>query len=795
MKDNFLFKSFTDYALVKEIPALNSILNNHNFFDVLSKQSINDNDVALKPEILFITSYPPRECGIATYSIDLINAIKEKYKPFFTITICAMEQKGLTHKYSHEVSYILHAQEKEEYLKTAKRINNNKNIKAVFVEHEFGLFGGNYGEFLLELLASINKPVITTFHTVLPNPDVHLKCVVQSIIELSSNIIVMTNNAAVILRNDYNAAVDKLEVIPHGTHLISPFNSGNLNEINTYKERPILATFGLLSANKSIETALDALPAIIEKFPSLLYLILGKTHPSVLNDEGEKYRNFLQEKVTTLGLENNVLFINRYLSLPELLTYLQRTDIYLFTSKDPHQTVSGTFAYAMGCGCPVISTPIPHTKELLDGAGIIFDFQNANQLAEAAINLLSNPKLILQMKLNALHKISPTAWQNAAIKHMLILQKNMNAEDISLKFKIPQISLAHIKRLTTDIGMIQFSAIAVPDIKSGFTLDDNARALVAMCLHYELTKNEDDKAYIYTYFNFIKNCQQPEGNFLNYLDSNQNFTQQNNETNLADSNGRAIWALGYLISKNHILPKGLISAAAEIIEQALSHINSLHATRAMAFTIKGLSYSNKHIKLSSTTALIKTLANRLVQMYRHETDNEWNWFESYLTYGNSILPEALLCAYLETGDEVYKDIALASFNFLLSIIFYDDKIQVVSNRGWHLKGVRANKFGEQPIDVAYTIMALELFYETFKKEEYLTKMETAFNWFLGENHLHQIIYNPVTGGCYDGLEENHINLNQGAESTVSYLISRLIVEKYLIVHEQLQKNVAIENID
>jgi hypothetical protein len=354
---------------------------------------------------------------------------------------------------------------------------------------------------------------------------------------------------------------------------------------------------------------------------------------------------------------------------------------------------------------------------------------------------------------------------------------------MELHYKIPEINLNHVKNMTTDFGMIQFSVINQPDLGTGYTLDDNARALIALCMHYELTSDKADIPYIERYLNVIKYCQQPEGNFLNYVDKDHSFTAQNSE-NLSDSNGRAIWALGFLMSKQHILPISIVKTGEEILQRALLRVESLHSTRTMAFIIKGLYYYNLEKKSLANTHLITQLADRMVQMYRHESETNWHWFESYLTYGNSILPEALLFAYLDTGDVDYRDIAKDSFDFLLSLTFNERGIKVISNRGWLHKGQATEEHGEQPIDVAYTILALREFYAVFKEKTYKTKIDTAFSWFLGNNHLHQIIYNPLTGGCYDGLEDTHVNLNQGAESTLSYLMARLTVEKMKIQNTQ-----------
>lgn len=742
------------------------------------------------PEILFITTYPPRECGIATYSQDLITALNNKFKHSFKIKICPLESENEQHIYTDPVKYILNTDHPDAFVDLTDNINENDTIQMVLIQHEFGLFKKNEEDFK-QFLTALIKPVIIVFHTVLPKPNESLKLNVQEIAASVQSIIVMTNFAAKVLVNDYGVSPEKITVIAHGTHLV-PHSDKELLK-NKYKltGKKVLSTFGLLSSGKSIETTLEALPEIIKKNGDVLFLIIGKTHPSVVKQEGEKYRSMLEAKIEDLQLQDHVQFINSFLPLPDLLEYLQLTDIYLFTSKDPNQAVSGTFSYAISCGCPIISTPIPHACEVLrDDAGIIIDFENPSQLAEEVNCLLLDKQLRKNISSNGLHKIAPTAWENAAIAHAMLFEK-VTEETLSLQYKIPEINLDHIKKLTTHFGMIQFSVINQPDIGSGYTLDDNARAMVAMCQHYELTNDKADLEYINIYFDFIKYCLQPDGSFLNYVDEEYNFTEQNNLTNLADSNGRAIWALGYLIAMSYLLPKKLAEHAEIIMERALLNANEIHSTRAMAFIIKGVYYRNTKNKSAQNISLIKELANRLVQMYRHESDKDWAWFESYLTYGNSILPEAMLCAWLATGELTYKEIAKSSFDFLLSKIFIKNRIKVISNKGWLYK---ENEFaptaigGEQPIDVAYTILALSKFYDAFKDEEYLQKMEIALNWFLGNNHLHQIIYNPCTGGSYDGLEDDYINLNQGAESTVSYLMARLTVEK---IYGKKEKNLLI----
>jgi glycosyltransferase involved in cell wall biosynthesis len=733
-----------------------------------------------KSEIFFITSYPPRECGIATYSQDLIKAINNKFGDSLNMHVCALEAGITDNIYPDEVKLILDTTNVDMYTQIAEKLNNDKGLKTILIQHEFGFFE-NAEECFLNFLKLLTKNIIIGFHTVLPHPDETFKKRVQEISEECSSIIVMTKNSARILASEYGIPEDKIEVIAHGTHLVVHHDKNILKEKYGLTGRKVLTTFGLLSSGKSIETTLDALPSIIEMFPEIIFLAIGKTHPGVVKSEGEKYRSMLEEKVDELKLHNHILFINRYLPLPDLLEYLQLTDIYLFTSKDPNQAVSGTFAYAMSCACPIISTPIPHAQEVLrKDTGIIFDFKNSEQLSTGILRLFNDKPLLSAFTSNTLQRIVPTAWENSAIAHAVLFKKIANRK-INLKYRWPEINLNHIKKMTTDFGMIQFSKFDQPDIESGFTLDDNARALIALTLHFDLTADKSDLILIRTYLRFISFCQQENGSFLNYVDKNKKFTSQNEDTNLEDANGRALWALGYLISKQDKLPQELISVAIQLFEKAKDHIASVHSSRAMAFAIKGLYFANISLKSTSVTLLITTLADRLVQMYRHEAETNWEWFESYLTYANSVLPEAMIYAWLETDKKKYRDIAELSFDFLLSKTFNDKCIKVISNNGWMNKGEMPDRYGEQPIDVTYTILALKIFYKVFRKQSYLEKTEIAFSWFLGKNHLQQIIYNPSSGGSYDGLEETVVNLNQGAESTLSYLLARLTLEEFTSV--------------
>ncbi len=758
--------------------AKNNTLSNV-IFEASSQAEHVTQDVA---EVVFLTSYPPRQCGIATFSNDLIKALNEKYGNSFKISVYPLETDSDRHIYPDGISSSLNTDNAFDYIQAVYTINANPNIELVVIQHEFGLFSGNEKGFL-DFLDFLDKPVVITFHTVLPNPDNQMIQRVWRLGTRCDTIIVMTQKSADVLAHEYRIPESKITVIPHGTHLVHYEDKAVLKKKYKLSGKKVLSTFGLLGPGKSIETTLNALPEVVSKFPETMFLIIGCTHPTLVQHEGEKYRDFLNEKVTTLGLAENVRFVNEFLPLGDLLEYLQLTDIYLFTSKDPNQAVSGTFSYALSCGCPIISTPIPHALEVLkNGAGIVFDFEDSEQLKNALKELLASEAKRQNMRRNGLLSSAASAWQNAAISYGKVFEKVIGKE-IRLTYQKPIIKLDHLKKLTTEVGIIQFAKINHPDLESGYTLDDNARALIALCKHYTLTGEASDLEYIKIYFNFVYSCFRHTARFLNYVNKEYQFTEQNDEVNLEDACGRAIWAVGYFLSIAGRLPekyRPIREKARFLFEEYFKGCHELESPRAIAFTIKGLYYYTQGIHDVCVNAILRKYADRLVQLYREVTSDNWQWFEGYLTYGNSVLPQAMLMAYCMTLTSEYRCVAQESFDFLLSKIFVNDKISVISNQKWLHRDIKSDgiyKGGEQPIDVAYTVLALRFFHKVFPNNGYDKKMEQAFNWFMGENPLGQTMYNPCTCGCYDGLELNNVNLNQGAESTVSYLLARMAFEE------------------
>ncbi|OXA88915.1 glycosyltransferase [Flavobacterium hercynium] len=729
-----------------------------------------------KLKIVFLSTFPPTQCGIATYTQDTIKGITDVFGKSIECEICELVSKPQDNPTQ---AFTLNTKNRSEYTTVAEEINNDESVKLVHIQHEFGLFGGNYGDHLLDFLNAIKKPVTFTFHSVIQNPNNELKTFVKLLLSYSNSVFVMTNQSEDILVRDYDISKEIITCVPHGTHVVVYELPQKAKEKFEIEDRLVLSTFGLLGEGKNIETGLRALPKIIEKTPNALYLIIGKTHPNLIIDGVDTYRDKLEQMVDELNLRDHVRFINQYLETEELLEYLKATDVYMFTSKDPNQAVSGTFSYAMSCACPIVASKIPHTLEVLtEDSGILVDIGNEDQFAEAAIKLLSDENLREEMGKSSFRKTRASSWENVGIIH-INTYKNLFESPSEIKFTYPSIELAHIKRMTTELGIIQFSKISIPDIESGYTLDDNARALVAFCMHYKLTEDKDDLPYILIYLDFIERCQKPKGNFMNYVDQhNREHIEQNAEVNLEDSNARALWALGAVVSNASILPESISKKASKCLLNALKWAETIQSPRSIGFATKGLYLYHSTTPNLYVAAIINKLNAKLLSNYEIHATQDWKWYENYLTYANGIMPESMLYAYLVTNKPIYKKVALESMEFLSSKMFANDNFKVISNDGWYHKGSEPKEYGEQPIDVSYTIQTLSSFYNAFKMPEHKQQMKTAFNWFLGKNHLNQIMYNPVSGGGYDGLEKTNVNFNQGAESTVCFLTARLIMENF-----------------
>jgi glycosyltransferase involved in cell wall biosynthesis len=721
-------------------------------------------------KIGFLSNFPPRECGIATFTQDLITSLNKRVNPKVKSRVIALNEESSLYNYDSRVIMQMNKDDIEDYINIAKKINRSNNIKIVCIQHEFGLFGGEYGNYIIPFLETIEKPVVVTFHSVLPYPDESRKRIVKFIGEKSAAIIVMAEKAVEILNKDYNIPKNKIHVVPHGIPDTALQSSEPFKKKLRLENKIILSTFGLLSEGKGIQYMIDALPSLVKKYPNIIYLIIGETHPVVRKNEGEKYRNELISLVKRLGLQHHVKFYSKYLSLNEIIECLLATDIYVCTNLDKNQIVSGTLSYALGCGKAVVSTSSVYAKEVLDKErGLLADFKNPKSFSDAIDKILSNNEFKNRLERNAYSFGRSMIWQNVALGYFSIFNKIVKLREETTE-KYPHIKLNHLINLTDNVGCIQFAKFSIPDKYSGYTVDDNSRALIVSVLHDKIYKSETSKNLVETYLNFLERVQDKEGNFNDIGYSDKNLIPSSE-----DALGRTIWALGYLTDKSE--NQEMIEKAKKLFDNSYSLIEKINSPRAKAFSIIGLYHYYKEYKQEETLLKIKELIDPLIELYKKEATEDWHWFEGYLTYSNSKLPEALFLAYDLTKQPEYLEIAEKTLDFLSNLVFINDELSPIGQRGWCNRNGKRAFFDQQPIDASSMVQTYLTAYLITKNKKYYDNAVLAFNWFLGKNHLKQMIYNERTGGCYDGLSKDSINLNQGAESTIEYILSRLMLEE------------------
>lgn len=733
-------------------------------------------------EVFVISSYPPRECGIADYSKNLINALNNRFTNFYRFKVCALERGDSKYYYPEEVCCKLNVLQPDDYTTIANQINSNENIQAVVVQHEFDLFEDSYDQFS-SFLKNLSKPVAIVLHSVIPSPSEAVKTHIQSIADTARSVIVMAKESKTILVTDYNVPSSKIEVIPYGTHLISSNNASLLKDKYKLTGRTIITSFGLLTPGKGIETVLEALPQVIKLHPEIMYLIIGKTHPEVLKKEGESYRIMLEARIKSLKLQNHVQFINAYFPNDILKEYLLATDVCVFSCLNPNRPMSGTFSFAVSCGCPIVSTPTPHAVEFIsDDAGFTYNYGNSEELSEKINLMLENPALRKTFSENITRKAVSAAWENSAVSHAAIIN-NLTEKVLPLVYKAPPIKFDFIRLLTDRNGILTTSYKGEPDIRSGYTLDDNALALFVACMHYKITSDINDITLIRKYLKFIYHCYQSSGTFLKYMDYERKFTSQNYNEDLEESQAKAVWALGYLVSMKGLLPMELIEIGQLLLQNSINLITTFKTGHSIAFSIKGFYYYYSVKETAENLLLIKSLADKLLRMYQNTSKAEWKWFEGKFSNAGSVMPGALLNTWLLTGEPIYKNVAIESFDFLASRLYKNGKIDIFSSEDWDFDCLKNNRPGEKPCDIAFNVVALSKFYLVCKEKKYYESIDKAFNWFLGNNRLGQIVYNPVTGSCFDGLKDNSVKLSQSADSTLCYMLARMVVEKYKFIGE------------
>lgn len=722
-------------------------------------------------KICFLGNFPPKECGIATFTKDLVDSMNRRFNPVLKSRVIALNDDSEFYNYNNKVIMELNRNNAREYEQTAEKVNSSEDIKLVNVQHEFGIFGGDYGKKLLYFLEKITKPVVLTFHSVLPNPNKDRREIVRKLCSNSDAIIVMAKSAVDILNEDYNISRSKIHVIHHGIPNIPLYPNDSMKRKLKLEGRTLITTFGLLSKGKGIEYMIKSLPSLVEKYPNLLYMVIGETHPVIRKREGEKYRNKLVRLVKKLGLENNVKFYDKYLSLKEIIEYLSASDIYVCTNLGKDQIVSGTLSYAMGSGRAVISTQNIYAKEVLgQGRGILVKFRSPSAYTEALDRIISDDNLKYELGKQAYAYSRAMLWPNVAARHLNVFNKIVKLREETTK-KYPAIDIRHIVNMTDDFGFIQFAKDTQPDKTSGYTLDDNARALTAMVMYNSMFKSKKSAELIDTYLKFLEMAQQDDGDFKNDFKNENEKLNEHSE----DAFGRAMWALGYTVRKSR--DDLVVQRANNLFLKSLNKLDGLDSIRAKAFSIIGLCNYQKKYPNDMILGCITKLSNYLVESYDRESSLKWQWYEKKLTYSNSKIPEALFLAYEVTKNEEYLEVGQKTLDFLSDLEFKDDELLPIGESGWYEKGKRRSLFDQQPINASAMVQALVTAYNVTGDDHYYEKAVLAFNWFLGRNYLKQMVYNESTGGCYDGLSQTNLNLNQGAESTISYLLARLCMEE------------------
>ncbi|WP_153801199.1 glycosyltransferase family 4 protein [Foetidibacter luteolus] len=735
-------------------------------------------------KIAYISTHPPRKCGLATFNENLVQAVWSNVNQHNNLNdyyIVAMQDSEDVDEYDYppEVKFIVRQEQQEDYIKAAQYINNS-DADVCLLEHEFGIFGGQSGIYVLPLLHRLKKPLVCVMHTILQHPNYIQKVITKEIAKNCSKIVVMSKRAVEFLENIYDVPREKIEMIEHGVPDFELPVANPFSNITAFKNKKILLTFGLISKNKGLETVVRALPEIVKHYPDVVYVVLGSTHPGVLKSSGESYRNSITLLATQLKVEKHLAFINDFVGEEDLINYLYSADVYITPYLSEAQITSGTLSYAVGCGAAVVSTPYWHAQELLaEERGVLFNFKDSAGLAEAVVELFNNPQKLAGIKRTAFEYGLQLRWSKTGGKYLQLFEEMLAAyEDdrhegeslINLEL-MPRLSITHALRLTDDTGIVQHAKYGIPNLKEGYCLDDNARALIMALMAYQQNKNSEAFKVLPIYLSYIHYMQRDDGNFHNFMSFKREYLD---DIGSEDSFGRTIWALGFLIFN---APNNSYKEfGEELFFKSLPHCKSLRWLRGQANAIIGLCYYLKTNPYNEEVlGILNNLCKPLLRAYEQHRDDDWHWFEESLTYDNGILPLALLHATEITGDEYVKHVALESLAFLDELTLSNGYLCPVGNDGWYYKGGQLPVFDQQAIEIMAMVLMYLQAYNVTHKSVYIHKMFTSYLWFLGENSLRVPLYDPETKGCCDGLQPNGINRNQGAESTLAYLVSHLTV--------------------
>ena len=736
--------------------------------------------------VAFIGNHLPRRCGIATFTHDLHRAVSIA-GPDLDTCVVAMTDQGRTYDYPPAVRVQIRDDVISDYVEAAE-VLIKAGYDVVSLQHEYGIFGGEAGGNIMELLSRLDMPIVTTLHTVLPQPTPAQHNVMRRITDASTKIIVMSEKGHELLRSVHGVPASKIEVIAHGIPDFPFLETRHAKAKFGFAGKMIILTFGLLSPNKGIEIMLNAMPEIIKSCPSAVYVILGATHPNLVRDRGEAYRDGLVARVRELGIDDHVVFFNQFVEQSTLLDFISMCDVYATPYLNEAQMTSGTLAYSFGLGKAVVSTPYWHAKELLsDGRGILVPFGDAKAMSSEIAGLLTNDVKRHAMRKRAYAASRSMTWAQTAKRHLASFENARErarpaivlpadgAVSRSRTRALPEVRIGHFLSLCDGTGLLQHAVHSVPDRAHGYCVDDNARALLFSSALASSGEERLSETMTASFAAFVQHAWNPDNRrFRNFMGYDRCWLEP---AGSEDSHGRTLWALAECARKDTDASRR--RWAAGLFKTAHSVVEDFSSPRAWAFTLLGLdAYCTLVRGDIFANRLRGTLADRLVSMLSR-SDRDWLWFEDVLAYDNARLPQALIQTGLTIHAPSYVEAGLRSLRWLMPLQTAPSGcFRPVGSKSFGAYRKNPEAFDQQPVEAAATISACLAAGRADGSAEWSAGAMRAFDWFLGENDLQITLIDPDTGSCSDGLHPDRPNENKGAESSLSYLLGLVEIREF-----------------
>jgi glycosyltransferase involved in cell wall biosynthesis len=743
----------------------------------------------MKPlqSVAFIGNHLPRRCGIATFTHDLYRAVSIARRKLETCVV-AMTDSGHTYDYSPAVRFQIHDEMIGEYVQAAEFLNN-EGFDIVSLQHEYGIFGGDAGGNIMELLSRLEMPIVTTLHTILREPTPVQRDVMSAIIAASTKIVVMSEKGRELLRTVHDLAPHMIEVIPHGIPDFPFLEPHHAKAKFGYADKTIILTFGLLSPSKGIETVIDAMPGIIESCPNTVYVILGATHPRLVQHQGETYRESLMTRVRDLRIEDHVVFVNQFVDQTTLLDFISMCDVYVTPYLNEAQMTSGTLAYSFGLGKAVVSTPYWHAKELLsDGSGILVPFGDVKAMGTQIAGLLTNDVRRHAMRKRAYAASRSMTWAQIAKRYLAVFENAYETARPGILLRvsptvsrskepaIPELRIGHFLSLCDSTGMLQHAVHSVPDRSHGYCVDDNARALLFASALPNSGEAQLSETIIARFAAFIQHAWNADTRrFRNFMSYDRRWVE---ESGSEDGHGRTLWALAECGSKDTDPSRRRWAAA--LFKTALLSVEEFSSPHAWAFTLLGLdAYCTLAGGDSFANRMRRLLAEKLMSAFSATETKDWVWFEGVLSYDNARLPQALIQTGLTTHTPRYVEVGLQSLRWLMSLqTSSSGYFRPIGTKSFGRIRQKPEAFDQQPVEASATISACLAAWQADDDAEWPAGAMRAFSWFLGENDLQIPLVDPDTGSCSDGLHPDRPNENKGAESLLSYLLGLVEIRQF-----------------